>query len=225
MSLKSRILAIGPAFGEAFICLALALQQPAPGILLRSSGLCLLTLVFWSWVFYAHIEIILKVAGLLSFFVVSGAAMLGLIPSLTGGPATISGMAGIAPAVALMLVYSAFLALAMVGVLFVAATVISIRLALRWVLMGSLRERPQALPGPGRAQPGGQRPVARRSLPPGPLAHRPGPAAVPGDTGDKRRAADHPAGLPQRALSGARRAVGLASGAEQMQAVRRQRGR
>ncbi|WP_435634549.1 EI24 domain-containing protein [Pseudomonas solani] len=227
MSLKSRILAIGPAFGEAFICLGLALRSSLrPDILLRSSGLCLLTLVFWSWVFYAHAEIILKAAGLLSFFVVSGAAMFGLMPSLTGGPATVSGMAGIAPAVGLMLVYSALLALAMVGVLFVAAIVISIRLALRWVLMGSLRER-ALKPYPGLAS---RSPAASDLLRAGRYHLGPwlgiglGPLlclAIPLINGvlliillgylNVRF-------LVPAALSG------LASGAEQMQAVRRQRG-
>lgn len=140
MSLKDRFLAIGPAFGEAVICLTLALHSSLrPGIVLRSSGLCLLMFGLWSWVFYAHFELIAKGAGLISIFVVYGAATLGFLPSLSGGSG--GGMAGIAPALAMLLVYAAILTAAVIVVLYIGLIVLSIRLALRWVLMDSLRAR------------------------------------------------------------------------------------
>lgn len=140
MPLKDRFLAIGPAFGEAVICLTLALRSSLrPGIVLRSSGLCLLMFGLWSWVFYAHFELIAKAAGLLSIFVVYGAATLGFLPSLSGGSG--GGMAGIAPALAMLLVYAAILTAAVIVVLYIGLIVLSIRLALRWVLMDSLRAR------------------------------------------------------------------------------------
>lgn len=139
---KARFKSIGRAFLEAFICLGLALRSSLrPGILIGSSGLCLLMTSLWGWLFYAHFEFIAKAAGLIATFVVMGAAALGLLPSISGGPATISAMASIAPALALMAVYAALLAVAIVVVLYAGAVVLSIRLSLRWVLMGRLKTR------------------------------------------------------------------------------------
>lgn len=140
--MKARFQSIGRAFVEAFICLGLALRSSLrPGILIGSAGLCLLMTGLWGWLFYAHFEFIAKAAGLIATFVVMGAAALGLLPSVSGGPATISAMANIAPALALMAVYAALLAVAIVVVLYAGAVVLSIRLSLRWVLMGSLKSR------------------------------------------------------------------------------------
>jgi|GEM_PF-934335 len=139
---KARFRSIGRAFLEAFICLGLALRSSLrPGILIGSAGLCLLMTSLWGWLFYAHFEFIAKAAGLIATFVVMGAAALGLFPSISGGPATISAMASIAPALALMAVYAALLAVAIVVVLYAGAVVLSIRLSLRWVLMGRLKTR------------------------------------------------------------------------------------
>nr|WP_237149756.1 EI24 domain-containing protein [Pseudomonas otitidis] len=139
---KARFRSIGRAFLEAFICLGLALRSSLrPGILIGSAGLCLLMTSLWGWLFYAHFEFIAKAAGLIATFVVMGAAALGLLPSISGGPATISAMANIAPALALMAVYAALLAVAIVVVLYAGAVVLSIRLSLRWVLMGRLKTR------------------------------------------------------------------------------------
>lgn len=139
---KARFRSIGRAFLEAFICLGLALRSSLrPGILIGSAGLCLLMTSLWGWLFYAHFEFIAKAAGLIATFVVMGAATLGLLPSISGGPATISAMASIAPALALMAVYAALLAVAIVVVLYAGAVVLSIRLSLRWVLMGRLKAR------------------------------------------------------------------------------------
>lgn len=139
---KARFRSIGRAFLEAFICLGLALRSSLrPGILIGSAGLCLLMTSLWGWLFYAHFEFIAKAAGLIATFVVMGAAALGLLPSISGGPATISAMASIAPALALMAVYAALLAVAIVVVLYAGAVVLSIRLSLRWVLMGRLKTR------------------------------------------------------------------------------------
>ncbi|WP_165675639.1 EI24 domain-containing protein [Metapseudomonas otitidis] len=140
--MKARFKSIGRAFLEAFICLGLALRSSLrPGILIGSAGLCLLMTSFWGWLFYAHFEFIAKAAGLIASFVIMGAAALGLLPSVSGGPATISAMANIAPALALMAVYAALLAVAIVVVLYAGAVVLSIRLSLRWVLMGRLKTR------------------------------------------------------------------------------------
>lgn len=142
LSMKARFKSIGRAFLEAFICLGLALRSSLrPGILIGSSGLCLLMTSFWGWLFYTHFEFIAKAAGLIASFVIMGAAALGLLPSVSGGPATISAMANIAPALALMAVYAALLAVAIVVVLYAGAVVLSIRLSLRWVLMGRLKTR------------------------------------------------------------------------------------
>jgi len=139
---KARFKSIGRAFLEAFICLGLALRSSLrPGILIGSAGLCLLMTSFWGWLFYTHFEFIAKAAGLIASFVIMGAAALGLLPSVSGGPATISAMANIAPALALMAVYAALLAVAIVVVLYAGAVVLSIRLSLRWVLMGRLKTR------------------------------------------------------------------------------------
>lgn len=139
---KARFRSIGRAFLEAFVCLGLALRSSLrPGILIGSAGLCLLMTSLWGWLFYAHFEFIAKAAGLIATFVVMGAAALGLLPSISGGPATISAMASIAPALALMAVYAALLAVAIVVVLYAGAVVLSIRLSLRWVLMGRLKTR------------------------------------------------------------------------------------
>lgn len=139
---KARFRSIGRAFLEAFICLGLALRSSLrPGILIGSSGLCLLMTSLWGWLFYTHFEFIAKAAGLIASFVIMGAAALGLLPSVSGGPATISAMANIAPALALMAVYAALLAVAIVVVLYAGAVVLSIRLSLRWVLMGRLKTR------------------------------------------------------------------------------------
>ncbi|WAF86576.1 EI24 domain-containing protein [Metapseudomonas otitidis] len=140
--MKARFRSIGRAFLEAFICLGLALRSSLrPGILIGSAGLCLLMTSLWGWLFYAHFEFIAKAAGLIATFVVMGAAALGLLPSISGGPATISAMASIAPALALMAVYAALLAVAIVVVLYAGAVVLSIRLSLRWVLMRRLKTR------------------------------------------------------------------------------------
>lgn len=139
---KARFRSIGRAFLEAFICLGLALRSSLrPGILIGSAGLCLLMTSLWGWLFYTHFEFIAKAAGLIASFVIMGAAALGLLPSVSGGPATISAMANIAPALALMAVYAALLAVAIVVVLYAGAVVLSIRLSLRWVLMGRLKTR------------------------------------------------------------------------------------
>lgn len=142
MRLKARFHALLLAFGEAFTCLALALRSSLrPGILLGSSGLCLLLFGLVSWLFYAHYELLGSAAGLLSLFVVYGAAVLGLLPGISGSAAGIPGMAGIAPALALLLLLAAALTLLILALLYVGLILLGIRLSLRWVLMGSLRRR------------------------------------------------------------------------------------
>ncbi|WP_042554514.1 MULTISPECIES: hypothetical protein [Pseudomonas] len=143
MSLKSRCQSISSAFGEATICLALAVRSSLGlGVLTRSCGLCLLAFGLWTWLFYAQFEVIAQLAGMLSLFIVMGAAVLGLLPGMGGaGAASLTGMAGIAPALGMLVLYAGLLTLAMICTLYIALIVISIRLALRWVLMDSLRER------------------------------------------------------------------------------------
>lgn len=225
MPLKSRFLAIGPAFTEAFICLALALRSSLrPGIVLRSSGLCLLMFGLWSWVFYAHFELIAKAAGLISMFVVYGAATLGFLPSLSGGSG--GGMAGIGPALAMLLIYAALLTVAVIAVLYIGLIVLGIRLALRWVLMGSLRARAlERYPLLATRTPGDPNLLQSGRFHLGPwLGIGIGPLlclAVPVLNGVLLLlllAYLNVRFLVPAALSG------LASGAEQMQAVRRQRG-
>ena len=226
MSLKDQLLRTGSAFGEAFICLGLALRSSLrPGILLRSSGLCVAVFGLWSWVFYAHFGLIAQAAGLISLFVVYGAAVLGFLPSLGGGTG-VSGMAAIGPALGMLVVYAALLTVAMIVVLYVGAIVLSIRLALRWVLMGSLRARAleqyprlaQRTPGEGNLLQAGRFHLGPwLGLGIGPLLC----LAVPLVNGVLLLlllAYLNVRFLTPAALSG------LASGEEQMQAVRRQRG-
>lgn len=143
MSLKRRCQSIASAFGEAMICLTLALRSSLDlGVVARSCGLCLLAFGLWTWLFYAQFEVIAQLAGLLSLFIVMGAAVLGVVPGLSGGGgATLSGMGGIAPALGMLVVYSGLLTLAMICTLYIGLIVVSIRLALRGVLMNRLRER------------------------------------------------------------------------------------
>ncbi|SHM71356.1 hypothetical protein [Phytopseudomonas punonensis] len=143
MSLKSRCQSVASAFGEAFTCLALAFRSSLQlGVLTRSCGLCFLAFALWTWLFYTQFEVIAQAAGLLSLFIVMGAAILGFVPSIGGaGAASVSGMASIAPALGILVVYAGLLTLLMIGTLYIGLIVLSIRLALRWVLMGSLRER------------------------------------------------------------------------------------
>lgn len=142
MSLISKLQPITRAFGEAFICLGLALRSSMrPGILLRSIGLCILLSAFWSWIFFTYFEPIAVGAGVVSFFVTYGALALGLLPGVSGGAGTISAMAGIGQALAMMLVVTAVLTLVVIATLYAGAIVFSIRLALRWTLMTSLRKR------------------------------------------------------------------------------------
>lgn len=228
MPLKRHFLAIGPAFGEAFICLGLGLRSSLrAGILLRSSGLCLLVFGLWTWAFYAHFELIAQVAGLISLFVVYGAAVLGFLPSLGGGAgASIGGMAGIAPALAMLMMYAALLTVAIIVVLYVGLIVLSIRLALRCVLMSSLRERAlKYYPHLAQRAPGGSNLLQAGRFHLGPwLGIGLGPLlclAVPVLNGVLLLlllAYLNVRFLVPAALSG------LASGAEQMQAVRQQRG-
>lgn len=140
MNLKTHLQAIASAFGEAFTCLGLALRDSLrPGILLRSSGLCLLAFGVWSWVFYSYFEQIATLAGWISFVVIYGGAALGLIPSLAGGSG--GGMGGIAGALAMLILYVAALTLVMLVTLYAGVIVLSIRLALPWLLMAPLRSR------------------------------------------------------------------------------------
>jgi len=141
MSLKTRLQAIASAFGEAFTCLGLALRDSLrPGILLRSSGLCLLAFGVWSWVFYSYFEQIGTLAGWISFVVIyGGAAALGLIPSLAGGSG--GSMGGMGGALAMLILYVAALTLVMLVTLYAGVIVLSIRLALPWLLMDALRSR------------------------------------------------------------------------------------
>jgi hypothetical protein len=70
---------------------------------------------------------------------VYGGAMLGFLPSLGGGGG--GGMAGMAGPLGMLVLYVAGLALVMAVVLYSGAIVLSIRVALRWVLMGKVRAR------------------------------------------------------------------------------------
>lgn len=140
MGLKRALTATLAAFNEAFICLGLAFRDSLrPGILLRSAGLCVLVFVLWSWVFLTYYPLIGKGCAALSLFIIYGGAVLGLLPSLGGG--TGGSMGGMAGPLAMMLVYIAALTVALFVALYIGAIVASIRLALRWVLMGAVRER------------------------------------------------------------------------------------
>lgn len=150
MTLKTRCQAIGSAFGEAMTCLVLALRSSLrTGILFRSSLLCLLAFGLWTWLFYNHFELISVASGYLSVFIVAGGAVLGFIPTGSlglglggvGAGGGFTGMASGAGALGMLLVYAALLTLAVIALLYLSLIVLSIRLAMRWVLMGSLRER------------------------------------------------------------------------------------
>ncbi|WP_347903791.1 EI24 domain-containing protein [Pseudomonas purpurea] len=152
MTLKTRCQSIGSAFGEAMTCLALALRSSLrPGILFRSSLLCLLAFGLWTWLFYNHFALISMVSGYLSLFIVGGGAVLGFIPTggglgvgagaSVGAGAGFTGMASVAGVLGMLVIYAALLTLAVIALLYLCLIVLSIRLALRWVLMDSLRER------------------------------------------------------------------------------------
>nr|WP_315446377.1 EI24 domain-containing protein [uncultured Pseudomonas sp.] len=149
MTLKTRCQSIGSAFGEAMTCLALALRSSLrPGIVMRSSLLCLLAFGLWSWLFYNHFELISIASGYLSLFIVGGGAVLGFIPTGgglgLGGVGAGGGFTGVASGagvLGMLLIYAALLTLAVIVLLYLSLIVLSIRLALRWVLMGSLRQR------------------------------------------------------------------------------------
>lgn len=152
MSLKTRCQSIGSAFGEALTCLALALRSSLrPGIVLRSSFLCLLAFGLWTWLFYNHFELISIISGYLSLFIVGGGAVLGFIPTggglglasgaSVGAGGGFAGMASVAGVLGMLVIYAALLTLAVIAMLYLCLIVLSIRLALRWSLMGSLRER------------------------------------------------------------------------------------
>jgi uncharacterized protein involved in cysteine biosynthesis len=139
MGIKSAVKAIPPAFREAFICLGLAFRDSLrPGILLRSAGICVLASVLWTWVFIHYYEQIAIGSGALSFFIVYGGVILGFLPGLSGGG---GGMAGMAGPLGMMVMYVAALALIMAVVAYAGAIVLSIRVTLRWVLMGKVRAR------------------------------------------------------------------------------------
>lgn len=146
MSLNARWHSLLGAVRESLVCLALAFRSSLrPGIAMRSAGLCLLVFAVWSWVFYRYFQPIGTTAGILSAFVVLGGAALGLIPGMAGGgAASITGMAGIAPALAMLVVYVVVLTGAVLVVGYAGVIVATIRLALRWVLFGKVRERVQA---------------------------------------------------------------------------------
>ncbi|MES2248752.1 MAG: EI24 domain-containing protein [Pseudomonadota bacterium] len=145
MSLNARWHSLLGAVRESLVCLALAFRSSLrPGIVLRSAGLCLLVFAVWSWVFYRHFQPIGMAAGVVSVFVVMGGAVLGLLPGTGGTGGSVAGMAGIAPALAMLLVYAAVLTAAVLVVMYVGVIVATIRLALRWVLLGPVRERVQA---------------------------------------------------------------------------------
>lgn len=140
MAIKGLFNATLAAFSEAFTCLGLALRDSLrPGIVLRSAGLCVLAFALWTWVFFAYYQKIGIACGALSLFIVYGGAVLGLLPGLGGG--TGGSMGGMAGPLAMMVMYVAALAVMMVVVLYIGAIVASIRLALRWVLMGAVRDR------------------------------------------------------------------------------------
>ncbi len=128
------------AFGEAFVCFGMAFRDSLrPGILLRSAGLCVLMFALWTWVFFEHYQQIGTACGALSLFIIYGGAVLGFLPSLGGSSG--GSMGGMAGPLAMLVLYVAALAVVLVVVLYTGAIVASIRLALRWVLMSSVRER------------------------------------------------------------------------------------
>ncbi len=128
------------AFAEAFKCLGLALRDSLrPGILLRSAGLCALAFGLWTWVFFEYYEQIGIGCGALSLFIIYGGVVLGFLPSLSGGGG--GSMGGMAGPLAMLVMYVAALALILFVLLYTVAIVATIRLALRWVLMGKVRKR------------------------------------------------------------------------------------
>ncbi|MGY4530912.1 uncharacterized protein involved in cysteine biosynthesis [Pseudomonas sp. TE3786] len=145
MAIKAAFDTTAAAFGEAFTCLGLAFRDSLrPGILLRSAGLCILMFALWTWLFFKYYEQIGIACGALSFFVIYGGAVLGLLPSLSGGgggSGSVVAMGGMGAGLAMLVIYVAALALVMFAVLYIAAIVASIRLALSWVMMGAMRER------------------------------------------------------------------------------------
>lgn len=143
MSLSSLGQACTDAFREAGLCLLLALRSSLhPTLLLGSAGLCILLSSLWLWLFYHYFELIAQLAGVVATFVVLGAGTLGLLPGLaSSGPATLSGMAGIAPAMALAALYAAALALLILIALYAGAVLVSIRLLLPWLLLPRARRR------------------------------------------------------------------------------------
>lgn len=143
MSLSSLGHACLAATREAGVCLLLALRGSLyPPLLFGSAGLCVLLSSLWAWLFYSHFELIAYLSGLLATFIVLGAGILGLLPGLAGnGPATISGMAGIGPAMALAALYIAALTVAIVVALYAGIVLLSIRLLLPWLLLPRARQR------------------------------------------------------------------------------------
>lgn len=131
------------AFAEAFKCLGLAFRDSLrPGILLRSAGLCALAFGLWTWVFFEYYEQIGVACGALSLFIIYGGVVLGFLPSLSGGGGgSVASMGGMAGPLAMLVMYVAALALILFVLVYTVAIVASIRLALRWVLMGAVRAR------------------------------------------------------------------------------------
>ncbi len=145
MSRTPLVTTCAAAFREAGLCLLLALRGSLhPTLFLGSAGLCVLLSSLWLGLFYYYFELFAQLAGAIATFVVLGAATLGLLPGLTGsGPATLSGMAGIAPAIAMAALYAVALALVILVALYAGAVLISIRLLLPWLLLPKARRRAQ----------------------------------------------------------------------------------
>ncbi len=142
MGIKTAFHATIAAFREAFICLGLAFRDSLrPGILLRSAGLCALAFGLWTWVFFEYYEQIGTACGVLSLVIIYGGVVLGFLPSISGGGGSVASMGSMGGPLAMLVLYVAALALVMFVLLYIGAIVASIRLALRWVLMGSVRKR------------------------------------------------------------------------------------
>lgn len=142
MGIKTAFHATIAAFREAFICLGLAFRDSLrPGILLRSAGLCALAFGIWTWVFFEYYEQIGTACGVLSLVIIYGGVVLGFLPSISGGGGSVASMGSMGGPLAMLVLYVAALALVMFVLLYIGAIVASIRLALRWVLMGSVRKR------------------------------------------------------------------------------------
>lgn len=135
-TLKNRGRSVVQAFREALICLALGLRESLRlGVLLRSSGLCLLVFAFWSWVFATNIDLIAVAAGLLSLFVTYGGLALGFIPH-SGG----SGLPGIPQALGALLLIATAMTVALILILYSGSIVLTIRIALHWLILGRVRK-------------------------------------------------------------------------------------